>query len=385
MPALLPHIDPDGLLEYSVVFTDRALNHMSQRFQGVMRDVSSVLKEAYGANAAIVVPGGGTYGMESVARQFASGKKTLVIRNGWFSFRWTQIFDMGRIPSASTVLKARPTSAAKLAPFAPAPIDEVVATIRREQPDVVFAPHVETAAGMVLPDAYLKAVADAVHAHGGLFVLDCIASGALWVDMRATGVDVLISAPQKGWSGSPCAAFVMLSEAARKAIDGTTSTSFAADLKKWLAIMETYESGGHAYHATMPTDALTLTRNAMLETRQRGFEALRAQQLELGRRVRALFTSRGLRSVAAEGFQAAGVVVSFTELDGLHNGKAFLGEGIQSAAGVPLQCDEGPDFKSFRIGLFGLDKLANIDRTVQTLDTALTHILAGGAAQRAAA
>lgn len=383
MPALLPDVDPDGLLEYSVVFTDRALNHMSQRFQGVMRDISSVLKDAYGARSAIVVPGGGTYGMEAVARQFAGGKKTLVIRNGWFSFRWTQILEMGRIAASSTVLKARPTSAAKLAPYAPAPIDEVVATIRREQPDVVFAPHVETAAGMLLPDAYLKAVADAVHEHGGLFVLDCIASGAIWVDMKATGVDVLVSAPQKGWSGSPCAAFVMLSEGARKAIDGTTSTSFAADLKKWLAIMETYESGGHAYHATMPTDALTLTRRSMLETRERGFEALRAQQNELGRRVRALFASHGLRSVAAEGFQAPGVVVSYTDVDGLHNGKAFLGQGIQSAAGVPLQCDEGPDFKTFRIGLFGLDKLANVERTVQTLDAALTRILADGS-QRAA-
>lgn len=383
MPALLPDVDPDGLLEYSVVFTDRALNHMSQRFQGVMRDISSVLKDAYGARSAIVVPGGGTYGMEAVARQFASGKKTLVIRNGWFSFRWTQILEMGRIAASSTVLKARPTSAAKLAPYAPATIDEVVATIRREQPDVVFAPHVETAAGLLLPDAYLKAVADAVHAHGGLFVLDCIASGAIWVDMKATGVDVLISAPQKGWSGSPCAAFVMLGEGARKAIDATTSTSFAADLKKWLAIMETYESGGHAYHATMPTDALTLTRASMLETRERGFEALRAQQNELGRRVRALFAGHGLRSVAAEGFQAPGVVVSYTGVDGLHNGKAFLGQGIQSAAGVPLQCDEGPDFKTFRIGLFGLDKLANVERTVQTLDAALTRILADGS-QRAA-
>lgn len=383
MPALLPDVDPDGLLEYSVVFTDRALNHMSQRFQGVMRDISAVLKQAYGARSAIVVPGGGTYGMESVARQFAGGKRTLVIRNGWFSFRWTQILEMGRIPASSTVLKARPTSTAKLAPYAPAPIDEVVETIRREQPDVVFAPHVETAAGMLLPDAYLKAVADAVHAHGGLFVLDCIASGAIWVDMKATGVDVLISAPQKGWSGSPCAAFVMLSDAARQAIDATTSTSFAADLKKWLAIMETYESGGHAYHATMPTDALTLTRKSMLETRERGFEALCTQQTELGRRVRALFTSHGLRSVAADGFQAPGVVVSYTDVDGLHNGKAFLGQGIQSAAGVPLQCDEGPDFKTFRIGLFGLDKLANIDRTVQTLDAALTRILADGS-QRAA-
>ena len=385
MPGLLPDIDPQGLLEYSVVFTDRALNHMSQRFQGVMRDISSVLKEAYGARSAIVVPGGGTYGMEAVARQFASGKKTLVLRNGWFSYRWTQILDMGRIPASQTVLKARPVSAARQAAFAPAPLDEVLATIRAERPDVVFAPHVETASGMLLPDAYLSAVAAAVHEHGGLFVLDCIASGAMWVDMRATGVDVLISAPQKGWSGSPCAAFVMLGERARTAIDATTSNSFAVDLKKWLAIMETYEGGGHAYHGTMPTDALTLTRDAMLETRQRGFETLRAQQIELGRRVRALFAGKGLRSVAAEGFQAPGVVVSHTEHDGLHNGKAFIAEGLQTAAGVPLQCDEPADFKSFRVGLFGLDKLADIDRTVASLDAALTRILGEASPQRAAA
>jgi aspartate aminotransferase-like enzyme len=385
MPGLLPDIDPDGLLEYSVVFTDRALNHMSRRFQGVMRDISSVLNEVYHARSAVVVPGSGTFGMEAVARQFATGQKTLVLRNGWFSYRWTQILEMGRIAAQQTVLKARPASTARQAAFAPAPLDEVVATIRAQRPGVVFAPHVETAAGLMLPDAYLRGVADAVHEVGGLFVLDCIASGAIWVDMQATGVDVLVSAPQKGWSGSPCCAFVMLSERARAAIDATTSTSFAADLKKWLQIMEAYEGGAHAYHATMPTDALAHTRDAMLETRSLGFEALRAHQLELGRRVRAVLAGKGLRSVAAEGFQAPGVVVSYTDHDGLHTGKAFLGEGLQTAAGVPLQCDEPADFKTFRIGLFGLDKLQNIERTVATLDTALMHILAGGASQRAAA
>lgn len=385
MPGLLPDIDPDGLLEYSVVFTDRALNHMSQRFQGVMRDISGVLKDAYRARSAIVVPGGGSFGMEAVARQFATGKKALVLRNGWFSYRWTQILEMGRIATEHQVLKARPVSVAHQAAFAPAPLDEVLAAIRAQRPDVVFAPHVETASGMLLPDAYLAAVAAAVHESGGLFVLDCIASGALWVDMQASGVDVLVSAPQKGWSGSPCAAFVMLSERARAAIDATTSTSFAADLKKWLQIMEAYEGGGHAYHATLPTDALARTRAAMLETRSRGFEVLRAQQIELGRRVRALLAAKGLRSVAAEGFQAPGVVVSHTEHDGLHTGKAFIGEGLQTAAGVPLQCDELAGFKTFRIGLFGLDKLADIDRTVASLDRALTRILAEGGSQRAAA
>ena len=383
MPALLPHVDPDGLLEYSVVYTDRALNHMSKKFQGVMRDIASVLKDAYQARSAIVVPGSGSFGMESVARQFATGKPVLVIRNGWFSFRWTQIFEMGGIAASVSVMKARLQGSGRQQPFAPAPIAEVVAAIRKDKPAVVFAPHVETAAGMVLPDDYLKAVADAVHEVGGLFVLDCIASGALWVDMKATGVDVLISAPQKGWSGSPCCAFVMLSERARTAIDATTSSSFAMDLKKWLSVMETYENGAHVYHTTMPTDALAKTRDVMVETRALGFEKLRAAQIELGRKVRALLVRRGLPSVAAEGFQAAGVVVSYTDDDGLHSGKAFLAEGLQSASGVPLQCDEPADFKTFRLGLFGLEKLQHVDRTVANLEAALDRIAARG--QRAAA
>ncbi len=377
MPGLLPDVDPDGLLEYSVVFTDRALNHMSQRFQGVMRDISATLKSVYKAHTAIVVPGSGTFGMEAVARQFAAGKRTLVIRNGWFSYRWTQIFEMGGIPAAHTVLKARQTGPGAQAPFAPAPVDEVVAAIRVERPAVVFAPHVETAAGLMLPDSYLRAVSDAVHEVGGLFVLDCIASGAMWVDMAATGVDVLISAPQKGWSGSPCCAFVMLSELAHARLQETTSSSFAMDLKKWQQIMAAYEAGGHAYHATMPTDALAACRDAMLETRDYGFDKLRAEQLELGRQVRALLAGLGLPSVAATGFEAPGVVVSYPHDAGLHTGKAFLAEGLQTAAGVPLQCDEGPEFKTFRIGLFGLDKLHNPERSVASLERALRKILAG--------
>ena len=375
MPGLLPQIDPDGLLEFSVVYTDRALNHMSQRFQGVVRDISGILKEVYHARSAILVPGSGTFGMEAVARQFATGKKTLVIRNGWFSYRWTQIFDMGRIPFESIVLKARRVGAAKQAPWIPAPVDEVVSTILDQKPDLVFAPHVETASGMILPDDYLRRVADAVHEVGGLMVLDCIASGAMWVDMQACGVDVLVSAPQKGWSGSPCCAMVMLSERARAAIDGTTSSSFACDLKKWLQIMETYESGAHAYHATMPTDALTRVRDVMQETRAYGFERLRAEQIELGSRVRALFESRGLPSVAAEGFKAPGVVVSYTEDPEIQSSKKFLGQGLQTAGGVPLQCDEPADFMTFRVGLFGLEKLHNVDRTVAQLAAALDRVL----------
>ncbi|MDO9283885.1 MAG: aminotransferase class V-fold PLP-dependent enzyme [Aquabacterium sp.] len=375
MPGLLPDVDPDGLLEYSVVYTDRALNHMSTKFQGVMRDISALLKEVYHARSAVVVPGSGTFGMEAVARQFATGQKTLVIRNGWFSYRWTQIFEMGSIPADSTVLKARRVAEQHQSAFAPAPIAEVVAAIHAQRPDVVFAPHVETAAGLILPDDYLRAVAEATHAVGGLFVLDCIASGAIWVDMAAIGIDVLVSAPQKGWSGSPGCAFVMLGEAARARIDATTSTSFACDLKKWLQIMETYEGGGHAYHATLPTDALTRTRDVMLETKARGWENLRAQQQALGDAVRASLERKGFKSVAAPGFKAPGVVVSYTDDAGLHSSKAFLALGLQTAAGVPLQCDEPADFKTFRIGLFGLDKLADVAGTVARLDAALDQLV----------
>jgi aspartate aminotransferase-like enzyme len=374
MSGLLPHVDPDGLLEYSVVYTDRAVNHMSKKFQRTMCALSGILKEAYGARSAVVVPGSGSFGMEAVARQFAHDQHVLVLRNGWFSFRWSQVFDAGRIPASCTVLKARRQRPGPREPFAPAPLDEVVQTIRQEKPAVVFAPHVETSAGLILPDAYLRAVADAVHEVGGLFVLDCIASGTVWVDMKACGVDVLVSAPQKGWSGSPCCAFVMLSDLARERIDATTSSSFALDLKKWLQVMETYEGGGHVYHTTMPTDALEITLKAMEETRTRGFERLRQQQRELGEAVRALMQRHGYPSVAAEGFRAPGVVVSYTDDADMQSSKAFLGLGLQTASGVPLQCDEGTDFRTFRIGLFGLDKLGQTERAVKPLEQALNAI-----------
>ena len=377
MPALLNHVDPDGLLEYSVVYTDRALNHMAQRFQRVMQDVSALLKQAYGARSSIVVPGSGSFGMEAVARQFASGKKVLVIRNGWFSYRWSQIFEMGAIPSEARVLKARRAEAGAQAAFAPAPIAEVQALIREFKPDVVFAPHVETSAGMILPDDYLRAVADAVHAHGGLFVLDCVASGAMWVDMKATGVDILVSAPQKGWSSKHCAGLVMLGDEARARIDGTTSTSFSMDLKKWLSIMETHEQAKNAYHATLPTDGLAQLRDAMQETAAMGLAQAKAAQQQIGARVRALLEARGIASVAAPGFQAPCVIVSYTARDDFHNTQAFIKQGLQIAAGVPLACDEGADFKTFRIGLFGLDKLKNPDRTVASFERALDAALRG--------
>ncbi|MEW6561473.1 MAG: aminotransferase class V-fold PLP-dependent enzyme [Pseudomonadota bacterium] len=373
MPGLLPNVDPDGLLDYSVVYTDRALNHMSQRFQQVMRDLSAMLRQAYDAQHAVIVPGSGTFGMEAVARQYVQGGRVVIVRNGWFSYRWTQIIEQGRLTDAAnvTVCKARRTGSGAQAPFAPAPIDEVVATIRRERPTVVFAPHVETSAGMMLPDGYLQAVGAAAREVGGLFVLDCIASGAMWVDMAACNVDVLVSAPQKGWSGPPCCGMVMLNDRAAQQLDATQSDSFSCDLKKWHQIMQAYLNGGHAYHATMPTDALAQVRDVMREAFDVGLPKLREQQIALGRAVRDSLERRGLVSVAAAGFQAPGVVVSFTTDPDVQTGKKFAAAGVQIAAGVPLALDEGPDYKSFRIGLFGLDKWADVPAAVRRLDAAL--------------
>lgn len=367
MSRQFPSVDPEGLLEYSVVFTDRSVNHMSRLFQQAMRDISSTLKQVYKAEAVAVVPGGGSFGMEAIARQLATGKNCLVIRNGWFSYRWSQIFEMGSIPARTTVLMAKPVAQGEQQPYAPPAIDEVEATIRREKPDLVFAPHVETASGMILPDDYLRRIGAAVHAHGGLFVLDCVASGALWVDMPQCGVDVLLTAPQKVWSSAPCAALIMLGAEARRRIDQTTSTSFAADLKKWLQIMQAYEDGGHAYHATLPTEGLLRLRNAMNDTLACGLEPLRLAQRTLGQQVRALLASHQYPSVAAPGFEAPGVVVSYTQDPDISNARKFVALGLQAAAGVPLMCGESKDFRTFRIGLFGLDKLNDVAGTVQRL------------------
>jgi alanine-glyoxylate transaminase/serine-glyoxylate transaminase/serine-pyruvate transaminase len=377
MPGLLPDVDPDGLLEFSVVYTDRALNHMSKRFVGVMQDILSTLKSVYGAETAVLVPGSGTFGMEAVARQFANREKALVVRNGFFSYRWSQIFDMGGLGGEAVVCKARQQGSGAQAPWAPVPADEVAAAIRAEKPKVVFAPHVETSSGIILPDEYLRTVGAAAREVGALFVLDCIASGAMWVDMRANNVDILISAPQKGWSSSPCCAMVMLGERARAAIDATSSSSFAADLKKWMQIAEGYEKGQHAYHATMPTDALVRLRDVMLEAKAYGFEKLRAEQVELGAKMRQLLESRGFPSVAAEGWKAPGVVVSYTTDPDIQSGKKFIAAGVQAASGVPLQCGEGADFRTFRMGLFGLDKWHNVDRSVGHVAAALEKIQAG--------
>ena len=374
MAGLLATVDPEGLEEFSVVFTDRSLNHMSARFQGVMRDVSEMLREVYSGSAVALVPGGGTYAMEAVARQFGQGR-VLVVRNGWFSYRWSQIFEAGGFTQEVSVVMARQTGNDARAPYAPPPVEEVCAKIRETRPEAVFAPHVETSAGIILPDDYIRAVADAAHEVGALMVLDCIASGCIWVDMAAVGVDVLISAPQKGWSASPSAGVVVMSPAAEARLAETTSNSFALDLKKWRAMMAAYEGGGHAYHATMPTDAILGFRDAMVETREMGFAAAKAAQWALGGAVRALLADKGVRSVAAEGFQAPGVVVSYTDDPQVQNGAKFREQGLQIAAGVPLQVGEGAAFKTFRIGLFGLDKLKDVPGTVARLERAVTAVL----------
>ena len=374
MPGLLPDVDPNGLVEYSVVYTDRSVNHMSLSFREVMTDISSTLKEVYNADAVAVVPGSGTFGMEAVARQFATNQNVMVIRNGWFSYRWTQILEMGSIASSHTVSMANPVRDEEQAPFAPPDLDLVLTKINEEKPKVVFAPHVETSAGMLLPDSYITQVADATHRGGGIMVLDCIASGALWVDMKKTGVDVIVSAPQKGWSGTPCCALVMMSQRALDMLQSTESSSFACDLKKWREIMEAYEKGGHAYHATMPTDGLKNFRDVMKETQGLGFEAMKEAQIELGNKIRAVLEENGYKSVAADGYKSPGVIVSYTNDPAIKSGAKFSQAGMQIAGGVPLKCGEPEDFSTFRIGLFGLDKLTNIQRTVETFASTLSTV-----------
>ena len=313
--------------------------------------------------------------MEAVARQFARGADVCVVRNGWFSYRWSQIIESAELTGNVTVMKARQSGNATASPFAPAPIEDVTRAIRDQKPSVVSAPHVETSAGVILPDDYIRALSEAAHEVGALMVLDCIASGCAWVDMEATGVDVLISAPQKGWSASPCAGLVMLSERGLARLGETQSDSFAIDLGKWRQIMEAYLNGGHAYHATMPTDALRQFRDTMVETRDYGFEKLRQAQWDLGNGVRKMMADKGIVSVAADGFGAPGVVVSYTSDADIQTGKRFAAEGMQIAAGVPLQCDEPADFRTFRIGLFGLDKLYDVDATLGRLQRVVDKVL----------
>lgn len=373
MSQIYPNVDPDGLLEYSVVFTDRSLNHMSQTFQGVMRDIHDTLNKVYNSETVAVVPGSGTYGMEAVARQFATGRKCLVIQNGLFSFRWSQIFEAGDIPSSWSVLKAAPVEEGSKASYAPHDLEKAVEVIRKEKPELVFAPHVETAAGMILPDEYIKTLCDAVHETGGIFVLDCIASGTVWVDMKKLGVDVLVSAPQKGWSGTPCCGLIMMGEKALDLLEESQSSSFACDLKKWHGIMQAYVKGGHAYHATMPTDSLKFFRDVMKEIESIGFDTVKERQVEMGEKVRQVMRDKGIKILAAPGFEAPGVVVAYAD-DGALAGK-FVSQGVQIAAGVPIKCDEPADFQTFRIGLFGLDKLQNVDGTVAKFKEVLDKVI----------
>ena len=375
MKDIINAVDPDGLAEFSVVFTDRSLNSMSAAFGEVMRDIHAGLRETYSAADVAVVPGGGTYAMEAVARQLGQGARALVVRNGWFSYRWSQIMEAGAFTEGVEVMRARPAQAEGPIQFAPPPAAEVVAKVRETKPDVVFAPHVETSAGVILPDAYIAEIAAAAHEVGAVMVLDCIASGCVWVDMAATGVDILISAPQKGWSSTPCAGLVMMSERGRARVEATASDSFALDLKKWCAIMAAYTDGGHAYHATMPTDGLRQFRDAMHETIAFGLDAAKAAQWALGRRVRDMLGARGIKGVAAEGFRAPGVAVCHAPSAAVKSGAAFAAQGVQIAAGVPLAVGEPDDWSTFRIGLFGLDKLRDVDATCARLEPALDAVL----------
>ena len=367
-----PYQGKSPLREFSVVYTDRALNLMAQPFRVALKDLLGVLREAYHAEVAVVVPGSGTFAMEAVARQFASNAKSVVVvRNGYFSFRWSQIIEVGNITrNPPTVLKARPTRKDDAtAQWAPVPIEELVEVIARDKPEVVFAPHVETSTGIILPDDYLRKLGAAVKAAGGLFVLDCIASGCVWVDMADLNVDVLISAPQKGWSGPACCGFVMLNGRAKERLATTQSTSFSADLKMWVDVAAQYDQGNFKYHTTLPTDALMEVHRSALETKAMGWDNAKRAQWELGNKVRDVLTSRGLTSVAAPG-----VVVVHTPLSDMV--KRFMDEGLQVAAGVPFKCDEPEATQTFRVGLFGLDKITHVDETVEVFASALSKVLA---------
>ena len=374
MSKIYPSIDADGLLEYSVVFTDRSLNHMSPKFQAVMRELHAGMTQVYGASSCVIVPGGGTFAMESVARQFTREHRVLVVRNGWFSYRWSQIFETGVSPTALEIAQAIPDTPHADQQFSPVDCASVCERIRALKPEVVVAPQVETSAGLLLPDAYLKTVADCAHEVGAVMVLDCVAAGTLWVDMTAIGIDVLITAPQKGWSSTPCAGLVMLSDRGLERLQATQSDSFALDLKKWHSIMGAYLNGGHAYHATLPTDGLAQLLDTYHEMARVGFDELKHRQIRMGQAARELLENHGFKSLAAAPYQASTVVVSHTDRDDIQSGAAFRDVGLQVAAGVPLACGESEHFKTFRIGLFGLDKLMHEARTLDLLQDALDRL-----------
>ena len=372
--------------EYSVIHSDRSLNLMSQPFRQVMRDLSQLLKITYNAARVAIIPGSGTFGMEAVARQYATNENVMVLRNGYFSYRWTQIFDIADIPRSHTVLKARPlvvknseSNKHNRQQYVPYPLELVIAKIKQERPAVFFAPHVETSTGMILPDHYIRGVSAAVHDVGGLLVLDCIASGTVWIDMVDVGVDVLISAPQKDWTSPPSCALVQLSERAVKWMNRKQEqeTSFSLSLKQWLDVMDAYEDGGFAYHTTPPTDALHQFQRVSVEMLEFGLTELKEALVDLGQKARDLLDSRGLTSVAAPGFEAPGVLVYYSpdDTDNDVMVERFQEHGLQIAKGIPWMIDEPDNLKTFRIGLFGLDKLLKEHRTIDILEVALDHVL----------
>ncbi|MDO5726803.1 MAG: aminotransferase class V-fold PLP-dependent enzyme [Bowdeniella nasicola] len=365
-------VDAGGLLEYSVVFTDRAVNHMSQRFCHGMQRLLDILRTTYAADTAVVIPGGGTYAMEAVARHFFTDKRTLIVRNGFFSYRWSQINAAARLTDTEAVICARQEVNEATAAFTPPSIEEVTAAIRANRSEVVCAAHVETAAGMLLSDDYLREVAAATHEVGGIFILDCIASGPLWVDMEDIGVDVLISAPQKGWSGSPTAGYVMLNARARRAVADSTGSSFALDLRTWMDIADAYVGGSHAYHATMPTDTLLANVRAMEETLNLGLDQARERQWELGNGIRQVCEQAGFTSVAAPPWQAPTVAVMYCPDPTIV--AAYADVGVQVAAGVPLKVGEREDYSAFRLGLFGLDKLTDVPAAIARLRRATAQL-----------
>ena len=375
---IFPDVDPDGLLEYSVIFSDRSLNMMSMNFRQVMQDISKELKNVYNAQSTAIVPGSGTFGMEAIARQFGNGEKCLILRNGWFGFRFTEIFRRGKIASEVKPIFAIEKENAEgqniKRDYSPPPLKTIVDEILSFKPKLVYATHVETSTGIIIPDEYIKGIGEATKSIGGLFVLDCVASGSLFVDMEILGIDLLLTAPQKGWSSTPCAGVIMLNKNAREKIKKTTSSSYSCDLHKWLTVMESYEDNNYTYHTTFPTDGLKNFRTNILEIKKIGYQKTTDLQIQLGQKMRKLTEDFGYVSVAAKGYKAPTVIVNYTSEEDMKSGKKFADLGVQIAAGMPLEIGEPSDFMSFRIGLFGIDKLLNIDRTVENFKAALEKI-----------
>jgi len=394
-------VQASELKEYSVIYTDRAKNLMAGSFSQAMTDISTELCSVYNAHKCVMIPGSGTYAMEAVAGQFARHKHEadyspcMVIRNGYFSFRWSDIWSFVYPPACARspeliVLKAQPTNNEpdNKPQFAPPALEDVVAEIKAKKPCVVFAPHIETSAGIVLSDDYVRSLAAATHdaCPDAIFVLDCIASGNRWTDMQALGVDVLITAPQKGWTGPACVGIAMMGERACEIMAKQNAVSpkghsFSCNLAKWAGVADAYaQPGGFMYHTTLPTDSLMVFRDVIMETKEFGYEQCEERMCQLGDGIRNVLESRGFKSVAAPECAAPTVVVSYNRQD---EDAAILGklkgEGIQVAGGVPLKIDEPWDGfaapPTFRLGLFGLDKLKNVDHTVAVFEGALDKVM----------